>query len=254
MDENQFYTSIEDAKEEIQKRCKNKELRKKVEEYLCKDIPISLINEPKGILFRNIAMLDMEHARFTELATKVGIKPLVLEYTRDKFCTRNGDKLCYGKIPIFEKLNKNGDAIISYEKIFDLKRDDNKIINDIDTIWGEHLVEFHHRALRTEFPNIELYDLSEWIERNGSRATEYYQKFFALLICHGVLFESFVMDGHAEESKFFNEAVATNFEKVRNIFGLKPLVVDLYSAEEKKGNYWWCCPSSMKKIVDESNR
>jgi len=254
MEENQFYTSIEDAKVEIQKRWNNVELKKKIEEYLTKDIPEPLCNEPRGILFRNIAMLDMEYTRFTELSKKVGVKPLGLEYAKDKFCTRNSDKLCYGRIPIFEKLDKNGGAIMSYEKVFDVKRDDNKVLDQIETAWKENLVTFHHRALHTEFPNAELYDLSNWISRNGGKAVEYYQNFFMLTICHGVLFESFIMNDNTEESKFFNEVIAPSFKKINNIFNLKPLIVDLYSEKEKVESYWLCCPNSMRKIVKESNK
>jgi hypothetical protein len=250
MKEDEFYISIEEAKKEIQKRWNNIELRKKVEEYLGKDIPEGFKNEPRAVLFRNIITPDLESTYFIEIAKKMNLKPYGLEYTKDKFCTRNSDKIAFGKLAFFEKRNKNGEAIIHYAKIIDMKKDDNKKLCDIQTFSGENLVEFHHNWLEKNIQkSLELYDMSEWVSNNGQSAKEYYKKFLAFFICHGVLFENFILDG--EEKAFTLDTFLPAFTLVENIFGCKPLIVSAMPKESFGDKYWWCYSNDVFKQFNE---
>jgi len=246
MDELEIYTSLEDAKAEIQRRWGDKDLRKKVEEFLGGDIPEPFKNEPRAVLFRNIISPDIEFYHFLDMAKEMGIKPLGLEYVNDKFCTRNEDKLCLGKLAIFEKRDKNGNAIVHFEKIIDIKASDNKRFSDIKTLQKEGLVEFHHNLLKyNSKENVDTCDMSEWIERNGHAAVEYYKKFLAFFICHGVLFENFLFDG--EEDAFTKETFIPAFELVTEKFNLKPMILPAIAIENIGDKYWWCYPELVKK-------
>jgi len=239
MEENQFYTSIEDAKKEIQKRWNDVELRKKVEEYLEQNIPEGFKNEPRAVLFRNIITPDIESAYFMETARDLGLKPYGLEYTQDKFCTRNSDKIAFGKLAFFEKRNKKGEAVMHYEKIIDMKGDDNKRLCDIKTLNGKNLVEFHHDWLKENVQkSLELYDMSNWVANNGHSAKEYYKKFLAFFICHGVLFENFILEG--EEKDFTLDTFIPAFQLVESIFGYKPLIISAMPRDSFGDIYWWC--------------
>jgi hypothetical protein len=235
----EIYISVTVAKEEIWRRWNNKELRKKVVDFLGGDIPEAFQEEPRAVLFRNIASPDFEFQHFLDASKKLGLKPIVLEYTQDKFCTRNADKLGLCKLAIFEKKNGNGESIFHYNKIVDVKLEDNKKFCDIKTISGEMLVDFHHNLIkRNILDGVELFDLSLWIDRNGYSASEYYKKFLAFFICHGVLFENFLRSG--EEDKFTQEVFMPAYDLVSKNFNLNPMIIEAIPTESMGDMYWWC--------------
>src|SRR5476651_1029958 len=95
LDEKEFspgdmYTTLSEAKKEIKKRQNNKDLKRKVEEYL-HDIPGVFGDNPKAVLFRNIATPNHESNIFIDLASMLELQPAYLEFSKDKFCTRNKD-------------------------------------------------------------------------------------------------------------------------------------------------------------------
>jgi len=244
------YTTIENAKKEIVKRWNDKDLKKKVEEYLGGDIPKGFLNEPRAVLFRNIASPDLEFLYFLKMAKDNGMKPLVLEYTHDKFSTRNADKLCLAKLAIFEGKNKNGEAIVRYRKLIDIKVQDNKEFCEIETLEGENLVEFHHNLVTKMVPEgVDVFGMSQWIEHNGKTAAEYYNKFLALFVCHGILFENFVTD--ESEAEFEDMVVIPALENVKKIFSVEPIICPL--ASDPNDMYWWSYPSEIEKILEKTD-
>ena len=245
-----FYSSLEEVKDEIERRWNDVELRKKVEEYLGENIPAGFKNEPRAVLFRNVITPDLESLYFLEVAQKLSLKPYGLEYTKDKFSTRNSDKICLGKLTFFDKRDKNGEAVIHYNKIIDIMANDNKRICDVETLKGENLVEFHHKWLKDNVQGcIELHDMSEWIEGNGHSAVEYYKKFLAFFICHGVLFENFLLEG--DEKDFTMKTFFPAFQLVNEIFGCKPLILSAMPQESFGDRYWWCYSADAAKQFDE---
>ena len=113
----EMYTSLSEAKEELWRRWSDKELRKRVEEYLV-EVPEVFKNEPKIALFRNIASPNFEFQLAIETATMAGFKLVFMEFLKDKFCTRNLDKVHLGKIR-FIKNDKSEKYIISKKNIID---------------------------------------------------------------------------------------------------------------------------------------
>jgi hypothetical protein len=240
-----IYTSLEEAGEEIRRRWQDQALRKRVEEYLGGDIPEPFREEPRAVLFRNIASPDIEFCHFVEQANRIGVKPLALEYTHDRFCTQNADKICLAKLAIFNGRNKHGGAIVSYKKVIDLKGEDNKRFCEINTLWGQNLVDFHHDLLRQQFPEIEICDVSMWSHFKERCAAEYYQYFLALFAYHGILFENFITS--EEEAVFSRAVVIPAFEFVEKRIGVKPIVVAIVAEEMLDDPYWWCYDA---RVVD----
>jgi hypothetical protein len=106
LDQTEFYTSLEEAKEEIWKRWHNMDLHMKVQDFIG-NIPQPLQDAPKAVLDRNIATPNFEFFHFLELSSKTNLSPLVTEYISDKFVTNNVDKLALAKMPFYKGRNEN---------------------------------------------------------------------------------------------------------------------------------------------------
>jgi hypothetical protein len=65
-DQTEFYTPLEQAKEEIWKRWRNENLRRKVQDFI-DNIPQPFQDAPKAVLFRQVATPNFEFFHFLEL-------------------------------------------------------------------------------------------------------------------------------------------------------------------------------------------
>lgn len=234
-----IYTSLEVAREEIWKRWNDKELRKKVEEFFGEGILEAVRDEPRAVIVRQVASPNMEFFRFLELVKCTDLRPLVNEYVKDKFVSVNSCKLSLGKLSFFEKLNKKKCPILKHKKIINVDDSENKELLNINTIYGDRLVDFHHEMLRASIPEFDLnnlVDISDWCSVNGERANKYYYYFLAWFICNGILFENFLTDKN--ESDFTKKVVLPAFKKIKEEFGLKPLIVPIVKNIEAEDIFW----------------
>lgn len=220
----EIYTPLSVAKKEIWKRWNDKELRKKVENFLGGEMPEVFKDSPKAVLFRYIATPNLEFKIFNDLAKMMSLEPVFSEFLNDKFCTVNQDKLYMGKMT-FSKKNGNGRYIVSKEKVIDLNKYDGKNISEIKTIWGEKFVNFHHRIFDKFYSKIKKFDAYKF-KSNGENPYEVYLKFFSLFICNGVFFEVYYNKDKKEQS-FISEVILPAFNKIKNLFGIKPLIIPI---------------------------
>jgi hypothetical protein len=244
-----YYTGLEDARVEIRKRWHDQALKQRVEEYLDNDIPPIFRDEPRAVLFRNIASPDFEFMHFLSLSKKVGLKPVVLEYLNDRFSTRNADKLGLVKLALFERENSKGEPIIQYRKLVDIKANDNKRFIDIKTQTreGRKLVDVHHDLIERLAPGqVDIVDISEWISRHGGSAADYYKQFLPLFLAHGILFEDFVVQ--KSEAEFEKKAVIPALEHTVDAFSAPPLVCSL--VPDPTNVYWWSYPADISNLLD----
>lgn len=227
IDVNDIYTPLSEAKEEIWRRWNDKELRRRVEEYLKEEIPVSLKNEPRSILARHLISPNNEFLRFIDLSKLIKLKPICLEYLQDKFRSENEDKYHLAKLHFFES-NKDCHELKNVRKIINFESEEGVQISNVKTIEGENFVNFHHKWLLDSFDKecCEYIDVSDWIKNNGKDPRMYYKKFFALFICFGVLFEDYLENKN--EKKFTQEVILPNFKSIYNEFGIKPLIVRLH--------------------------
>lgn len=247
----EIYTPLSVAKKEIWRRWNDPVLRKKVEDFLCGDIPDFLENHPRAYLARHIASPNLELFRFIELSKLAELDPVCPEYSEDRLFAANLDKYHLCKLFFHDGNGKNMGDKISTIKIIDFENSEGKSFNRLKTLWGENFIDFHHRILRHLIPTADnmIEDVSIWIKRKGGKPQNFYRYFFALFICHGVLFENFLSkDG---ELYFTKEIVMPTFKEVEKIFGVRPLIVPIEPLDDESFLYWRCYSASIKSLIQE---
>jgi hypothetical protein len=249
----EVYVSLDFAKEEIARRWDDKNLRLKVESLLNGDIPEILKSSPKAVISRHVMSPNFELLNFLKSVKESGLQPAGLEYTHDKFVSKNEDKYYLGKLVFFEGLGKKGGEKISSLKVVDFDLCDGKKIVDIKTTWGQDFVSFHHELVYPFLGRENIADMSDNYRRNGLQASNYYRYILSLFICHGVLFENFLLsDIYKELTK---NILLPSFRAVADTYGVKPLIVRLVPGESEEDIHWRQYPFSIKeKVSDIMNR
>jgi len=241
-----MYVLLEEAKRIVWRRWRDTALRQEVKDY-AGEIPEFLRHEPRAVLARHVATPNFEFTRFDETAKKAGLTAYCCGYVGDKFCTKNPDKLLLGKMTFSHgKGGKSGDSITCC-KVMNFNRGDGKPFTDVRTLWEEGLVDFHHRLLAAELPDIVIADITEWINKRGGKPALFWPRLLALFVCHGILFDNFHTEGHEEE--FTKEIIQPALEKVKKRFGLKPLVVPMVPLEEEREPYWSWYPEHLEQAL-----
>lgn len=238
----EIYTPLSVAKKEIEKRWKDKELRKKVKKFLGGDIPEPFKKEPRAVLSRHIITPNQELFYFLDMAKMTKLKPIGLEGTGDKFCTKNSDKVSLGKLSFYTDIQKNAKNLESQKKVvklIDMMDSEGKSLCEVNTLWGENLVDFHHKLLNFYGSDIETFDDFDWFAKRNRRnnAHQYYENFLPLFLCYGILFENFHAKG--KEKSFTDEIIITNYKKIVDTFNLKPLIVPLVPIEDEMCLFHW---------------
>lgn len=216
------------AKEEIWRRWNDKALRKKVEDFLGGDIPEFLKKEPKATLVRYIITPNYEFFYFLGLAELAGLDHACLEYSKDKFVAKNPDKYNLCKMFFFNGVGKKRGAKIDSINVVNFNKTEGKMLNEIKTEWGEKLIDFHHKILKKSAKSSfkKVCDFSDWFNKKRNKNKSYYYLYYlALFLCHGVLFENFLLN--KGEAEFTRKKVKPSFDKLEKIFGVRPLIVPL---------------------------
>ncbi|EKE19467.1 MAG: hypothetical protein ACD_9C00004G0003 [uncultured bacterium] len=244
-----IYTPMSVAKEEIWRRWNDEELRKKVEDFLGGDIPHIFQENPKSFLVRHVTSPNKELIRFLDLNDCNLIEPFFLEFIDDKFTAKNSLKYALCKLVFHNGLGKKGGDKIESEKIVFIDRCEGKKFKEMKTVWDENFVDFHHGMLREILPNCDnsICDISEWLTKKGKKSEKFYLQYLALFVCHGILFENFLISGN--EKKLTEETVIPAVRELERIFGLKPLIVPLLPIEDESDPYWAYYPEKLKKSV-----
>lgn len=244
-----LYTSIPDALAEMNRRREDKVLVKHVEDYLDNTIPPHLAREAHAVLARHITTPNYELSRFLNVPDSTGLPPLFFEYLHDKLIYKNPFKYYLGKLLFYIGTGKKGGMKLESLAVIDFNSSHGKPISEVSTLWGEPLVDFHHGMFLARYPQFKdhIYDASDWYAVQGKVPANYYKKFLALFICHGILFENFLTD--AKEIDFTRQIVLPAFAEVWKEFGLKPLVVALEPTHIEEDVFWYSHPHEMKAQV-----
>ena len=245
-----IYTPLSVAKKEIWRRWNDKELRKKAEDFLGGDLPEVLRNEPKAAIFRYIATPNLEFEFALDSARLVGLNLMFVEFLKDKFCTTNTDKVHLGKIYLYKKKNGEKGSIKDCKKVINLMDSEGDKFENIKTIWGENFVDFHHRIFFNLYKHINIFDASKF-KTNGESAYEVYLKVFSLFICNGVLFENYFVNTNKYERQFTINVIKPAFDKIIEIFNVKPIIVPLVGQKEDGDIFWQYYDS--KSNIDFNN-
>jgi hypothetical protein len=255
-----IYTPLSEAREEVWRRWNDKGLQREVERFLEKDIPDFFRSEPRAVLAHHVATPNREATRFLNIARESGLDFVFAEYGEDKFTPQqNPDKYYLGRLMLYNEKGRKGGERVSGVNIVDFNANNGKRLNQVETLWGEGFVSFHHRIFQEVFSSSYLgnvHDISGWLKRHGGAAQFYYLHYLALFVCKGILVESFFAD--KREIDFIDEVVLPVVSKLKETFGVKPLIVPLFSVHSAKdsddyvGTRWMHYPEFIRYRLNGS--
>lgn len=246
------YTPVDDAVRELRER-QREGLKKQITNYLSVEIPDLLEKYICAVIFRQLITPNYELRRFISLVDAIeDFVPTFFEYAEDKYTDNNEWKYHLGKMLFFEGIGKRGGKKISRLSIIDFDRSRGKKIREVETLWGQSLVDFHHEFFREVYgrkgKEVMSFEASNWFKDSGGNAGEYYRNFLSLFIAHGVLFENFMLD--SKELEFTKVVFLPAFIRVLNETGKKPLIVALEPTEVESSLFWMCHPHETRKFVE----
>jgi hypothetical protein len=253
---NEILTLEKAALEELRRRRRNPALKAAVESALRGKKPGSFAHgtAPRALLFRQLGTPNGEMFRFLGTAKRLGLRPFVLEYHKDKFVSAgNPFKRTLGKMPLYLHTGTDGRDIVQYHTVVDFNAYNGKKISDVRTKEGIPLVEFHHALLRGATkvnPRAVCFDGSEWFERNGGSAHKYYESLMMLLIRDCIMFESY--EPSPALIPFMHAVVLPAFEKAQERFGVKPLIARIVPKGEETRLFWDAYPKKVQRLLKKA--
>lgn len=219
------YYEPEVAVKELMNRFNDLSLKKEVSIFLG-HLPQDFPLYPFAALARPIASARREDFHFFDVAQRLNLPAVWLEYQEDRFSASNIDKIGLCKTYVFRGWGRNGGPKLDRcDVVRNLDLCLGKKMKEIVTDKGESLVDFHHRIHAHAFSNGDGHylDLSLWLKHWG-KADNYYRPYLTLFICYGILFEEF----DDEVSADFRENIfLPAWQNVCRIFGVAPLIVRL---------------------------
>lgn len=246
-----MYTDFNAALEELAARKSDPALQQILEKYFPYGIPVQFSNGPRSVLFRQLATPNFEIRRFLFLTSFAAPKPLLWEYHSDKFTSHNPMKKHLGKLPIITGYAKSGVQQTEYQTIIDFNSYNGAAISDIKTLWGESLVDVHHRLFEisnTVFSEDTFFDASEWFKKLGGQAKDYYLHYLALFLSNAILFENFIIEDE-HEKEFLKNVILPAIEILHNETGYKPLIVALEPTEIEGDLFWYSYPKEVGEYL-----
>lgn len=242
MNTEKFFTPVNEAIEEIQRRRLDVGLRKRVEDFLHGDIPKHFDGDtPILYLARHVITPSFSVLRFIEITQKFNLPTVLSQDVKDKFVSNNSVKHALGKLPVMKGVSRRVDEIVEYFTVIDFKEAQGKSFSDIKTKFNTPLVDFHVNLFKEIYPQgVTIIDESDWIDRNDrGNLIEHYKKMLSLYIFHGVLFETFL----AEDAEFVEKVLEPSFAFVEEHFGCRPLICELLDKETNTQRNWDAYPS-----------
>jgi hypothetical protein len=241
----EIYTPLSVAKKEIEKRWKNKELRKKVEDFLGNNLPKHLKDKPRAYLGRQIISPNKEFFRFLDLAKTIGLPTSFIECTEDIYTSKNPVKYHLCKMYFFGGLGRNGGDKLRAINIVDFDHVEGKRLCDIKTKWKQGIVDFHHEALSHYFPDTKSLDVSKWINKVNKDISSFYFEYLAIFTIFGVLFENYLTIG--DEKELTCNVLIPTIKKIEKKFNIKPLIVPLVPIDDENSIYWYYYSEGLEK-------
>lgn len=247
------YTTVEQAVQELEWRKANSNIKEYVTNNLNIAIPYELKGEKNAVLGRQLASPNYELNRFSNEADKLtGFKKTVIVKHNDKFTPGiNETKYHLGKL-VFKNKNSNHQNTKSIMAV-DFNQNAGKPMSEVNTTWGQSLVDFHNELLEYGIANegigkINQFEGSEWLLQGGKTAKEYYPKLLLLFLQNGLLFENFLMKEKAEAT-FTKEIFLPAFMKIFEETGVKPLIISFLPIESEENNFWNYYPDEYFEFV-----
>lgn len=215
------------------------------------NLPDCLRQRSVALLFRHVATPNFEMRRFLRLCERHGLTPVVWELTGDTYTTRNYCKYALGRMGFYAGVGRHGGRRVECIKIIDLDGSNETPLPSVTTLWGEGLIDFHHRILAAELPSLgrsSRFECTSWLaEHAGARSHAYYGTLMRLFVRHAILFETFNLKD--EELRFTRDVFLPAHQEVIERFGIKPLVVPSEDEAWEGDDFWQYYPLSVRAHV-----
>ena len=226
--------------------------------YIAKELEETIPDEfndgLRYVLFRQVATPNFEFRRFLHICSFLQHKSLFFEYGDDKFTSNNEHKYHLGRLPAFQGKKKKRIPIVQKQTVVDFAHFDGKPISEVETLWGEKLVNFHHNLFSvstfSQKTELSFFDASAWLKKLGGTPDKYYKKFLTLFLKHGILFENFMLEDE-HEKKFARDIILPLFDEIYKESGHKPLIVSLEPTDVEGDLYWMCYEREVGEFVKQ---
>lgn len=240
-----MYVPLDEARVELKRRWEDVDLRKRIEAELGDKFMPAFAERPRAISFRQVCSPDNGFTFFYQCAKYIGAEPLILEYHGDIFVHFNAEKKGLGRLRVTQD-----DGTRSTVDIMNFHENEKKPLGDCLLKSDENLVNFHHKLFDVSGYRIEFLDNTEWFHSVG-KAAEYYYPILLHCVAHGILFETFMGDEDIAEERFTSDIVVPTIQKIRDRFGLAPLVVNAYPENQNdiEDFYWWSYPPHVNQYL-----
>jgi len=237
-----LYTPLSEAIQELNRRRRIPDLCRLVESFQSEHPANFLLDKPTAILARSIHSADHEMVRFESMIRGTELTPHLLEIPGDLFTSVNHDKYRRGKLCFDFETKVRSLRVMEFNC-------EGKIISTIPDVTGRSLVDYHRALLNDRHPALSMHtqDVSDWFLSAG-KISPYYLHFLSLSIKNGIVFENF-LPHEPEEMAFFRERVLPSFLEATRIFGVRPLIVRLFSDAEETTDKIWHYPGSLYPLA-----
>jgi len=221
----EIYTPVEQALDELRRRRQDHALVARVTAFLDGDIPEYLKEHDCFVLPRHIATPNNEALYVLGQARRFGVRAVFSQDPKDRFTSVNNLKRRLARPHVCEE-TPNGRRYGKLD-IVDVPQAEGLPIDEVRCRDGKRLLDFHNglfdKIAGTDFL---VADDSDWIDRNhrGDR-TSHYQKFLALFVTHGVVFEDFET---GNDPQFLQQFVRPALADMRRTLGVLPIIVRPY--------------------------
>lgn len=246
-----LYTPLQEVLGELQRRRENRKLRQQVSDFFGDFRPPAAFESgPRSVMVRYIASPTLELSFFADIQKNLRLKPLLLEFTADKFVARNFEKYNLCKLTFVKNGGGFTNKVTAVRRVVDFNTYEGKPLRAIKTVWGDSLVDFHHKLLQSSdmSKGFEVSDFSEWFRRSCVLSGEYYYLYYlALFLTHGILFENFLLD--KRELPFTQKRVLPAFQRLTDIFGVRPLIVPIATQADEGAPHWCYYDDRIQKML-----
>jgi len=247
----ELYTPLTEALRELNRRRNDEELQQKVKKYFASHpcMP-ELVSEPRAVMAPSLASPNLEFSYALDICKNIPLKNVFYEFRKDKFVHLNFEKRCLGEMTFFRENISGEREITGSMRILDFEKDQGKPMNEIKTVNGENFVDFHHRLVADYLPSagVDIRDFSEWFSNSRSFIPELpYLRYLGLFMTNGILFSNFVTEKY--NSSFTHERVIPAFRKLREIFGVPPLIVPIEPIETDDEYFWCYYPEEVRQLI-----
>jgi len=244
---NDIYMSLDEARVEISRRWSNQQLRNEIQKELGNNFWKFFENKPRSLLWRPLISPDNGFVFFYQCSKYINVEPLVFEFQSDLYMSFNEEKRGLGMLRVTQD---NEEKLLNIIDSHDWNR---KPFNQIQTKLGSGIVEFHHDLMNYSGYDVDIFDMSKWVREQEAKPSEWYYNYLLHFVAHGVLFEAYLALDDEKDNKFFYDVVLPNITKIREKYGISPILVKHYPDDQtdEEDFYWWAYPPTINNhIID----